>query len=194
FELRSATLGPLLNAFATCPGCAGQVEFEVNADELGADFPREAQSGQVEIHTFQEAGFSARFRLPDSTDLYAARACGSVEEARQTIFSRCMSPVESGQRTLSASEVPEPMIERFAAYVAGQEPAAGISLALRCPSCASQWELALDIVSFFWREIQAAARRILLEVDALARSYGWGEAEILSMSPARRQLYLEMAG
>jgi hypothetical protein len=49
-------------------------------------------------------------------------------------------------------------------------------------------------VSFFWREIQSAARRIVLEVDALARSYGWSEAEILNMTPARRQLYLEMVG
>ncbi len=33
--LRRATLGPDLHSFATCPGCGGQLEFELNADELG---------------------------------------------------------------------------------------------------------------------------------------------------------------
>jgi hypothetical protein len=35
------------------------------------------------------------------------------------------------------------------------------------------------------------ARRILQQVDALARVYGWNEAEILSLSQKRRQRYLE---
>jgi len=49
-----------------------------------------------------------------------------------------------------------------------------------------------DIVSFFWSEICVQAKRLLREVHILARAYGWREADILSMSAARRQLYLEM--
>ena len=52
----------------------------------------------------------------------------------------------------------------------------------------------MDVVGFFWREIQSAARRVVLEVDALARAYGWSEAAILGMSSARRNLYLELVG
>jgi hypothetical protein len=193
-ELRSATLGPRLNAFAVCPGCAAQLEFELDARELGAAFSTREPDAPAETHIFHDAGFSVSFRLPDSTDLYAASACGNVEDARRAIFLRCVNSVEAGQRTIAQSEIPETVIQRFAAYVAEREPAAEISLALSCPACTSQWELALDIVSFFWREIQAGARRLLLEVDALARAYGWGEADILSMSAARRQLYLEMVG
>jgi len=35
-------------------------------------------------------------------------------------------------------------------------------------------------------------RRLLVEVHALASAYGWSEQEILSLSDARRRLYLEM--
>ena len=35
--------------------------------------------------------------------------------------------------------------------------------------------------------------RILREVHTLAAAYGWSEAEILALSPARRRVYLELA-
>ena len=49
-----------------------------------------------------------------------------------------------------------------------------------------------DIVSFFWAEIDAWARRVLREVNVLARAYGWRESDILALSPVRRQIYLSM--
>jgi hypothetical protein len=49
-----------------------------------------------------------------------------------------------------------------------------------------------DIGAFLWEEIAAQARRLLREVHTLARAYGWREADILVMSAARRQAYLEM--
>jgi hypothetical protein len=49
-----------------------------------------------------------------------------------------------------------------------------------------------DIVSFFWTELSAQAKRLLREVHTLARGYGWREADILAMSARRRQLYLDL--
>jgi len=194
-QLRQATLGPVLNAFAVCPGCASELEFAMNTEELA---PASANvcvaEAKCDAHEFKQGLFSVRCRLPDSTDLYAAGSCGSVEEARQTILSRCITSIEGADSALVMGEIPASVAEGFEAYLSEQEPAAEISLKLQCPSCAQQWNLALDIVSFFWREIQAVARRIALEVDALARSYGWGETEILSMTSGRRQLYLELVG
>lgn len=189
--LRRATLGPALHAFATCPGCAGQLEFELNADEFGMGSGHEKQTN---AHTFQQGSFSVNCRLPDSTDLYAASSCASVEEARQTILSRCLLSFEDGGRALTTDEIPAAITDGIESFLSDREFADEISLKLECPACSRGWELALDIVSFFWREIQSAARRIVLEVDALARSYGWSEADILNMTQARRQLYLEMVG
>mgnify|MGYP001788484044 CR=1 FL=1 len=38
-----------------------------------------------------------------------------------------------------------------------------------------------------------AAERVLLDVDALARCYGWTESEVLRLSPTRRAAYLQLA-
>ena len=61
-----------------------------------------------------------------------------------------------------------------------------------CPACTFTWSEPFDIVTFFWAEIDAWARRLLADVHVLASSYGWSERDILALSPVRRQYYLEM--
>ena len=53
-------------------------------------------------------------------------------------------------------------------------------------------QLLFDIGAFLWSEIEACASRLLAEVDALARAYGWRERDILAMSGIRRAAYLDM--
>ena len=43
-----------------------------------------------------------------------------------------------------------------------------------------------------WTEVQAHAAQLLRDVHLLASNYGWREAEILNLSPVRRQAYLEL--
>ena len=50
----------------------------------------------------------------------------------------------------------------------------------------------LRIDPALWAELEAVARRLAMEVHTLASAYGWSESEILSLSDARRRLYLEM--
>ena len=64
---------------------------------------------------------------------------------------------------------------------------------IHCPKCGSRWHSTFDIVSYFWSELEVRAKRQLWEVHTLAAAYGWSEADILDMSPMRRQLYMEMA-
>jgi hypothetical protein len=45
-----------------------------------------------------------------------------------------------------------------------------------------------------WMRLQLAAERLLLDVDALARAYGWSEAQVLALPPLRRAAYLQMVG
>ena len=40
--------------------------------------------------------------------------------------------------------------------------------------------------------MEGRAKRLLMDVHLLARAYGWSEAEVLALSPARRRFYLEM--
>jgi hypothetical protein len=78
--------------------------------------------------------------------------------------------------------------------MAAADPQADVRLALSCPACGHQWQEVFDIVSFLWGEVQAWALRLLREVHTLASAYGWSEADILALSPQRRQMYLEMVG
>jgi hypothetical protein len=73
------------------------------------------------------------------------------------------------------------------------DPQAEMLLDLSCPTCGHAWQAVFEIVTFLWTEIRVRARRLLREVDALARAYGWAEGDILAMSEARRGLYLQMA-
>lgn len=73
------------------------------------------------------------------------------------------------------------------------DPLAEVLVDLRCELCGERWQALFDIVTFFWNELHARSRRLLQEIDLLARTYGWTEGEVLRMSEQRRGLYVEMA-
>ena len=76
---------------------------------------------------------------------------------------------------------------------AALDPAAALSFAVDCPACACQWDAAFDPARSLWSFVQSRAEQTLLDVDALARRYGWNEAEVLALSPTRRRAYLQLA-
>ena len=86
------------------------------------------------------------------------------------------------------------MIEDVCRAMSQVDPFGDIRLTLECPACRRSWELMFDIGAFVWREIDAWARRLLREIHALAKAYGWSEHSILEMSAERRSAYLELLG
>jgi hypothetical protein len=95
---------------------------------------------------------------------------------------------------IAVAALPGEVVAAVAARMAEADPQAEVQLALTCPVCAYRWQATFDILSFFWQEINDWAQRILREVHTLATAYGWREADILALSPRRRQFYLEMVG
>jgi|GraSoiStandDraft_46_1057282.scaffolds.fasta_scaffold131386_2 hypothetical protein len=181
-RLRALAAGPELAGFAECPACAERLEFVLDSDALlGAAEPPEAESSAVVVD-----GETLRFRLPDSRDLAAAAQCDDAASARRMLAERCVAGAEP--RALSEEAVAA-LAERMA-EVAGP---ADVVLALACPACEETWEAVFDVASFFWTETRAAARRLLSEVDELARAYGWDEDVVLGLTPRRRQSYLDLA-
>ena len=82
------------------------------------------------------------------------------------------------------------MIEALTTQMAEADPQAEIVLNFICPECNQAWQALFDIVAFLWAKISRQAQRHLQDVHTLARAYGWAEADILSLSPVRRQFYL----
>jgi hypothetical protein len=188
--LRERTSGPKLNGFVECPRCAQRLEFDVAVADLLVDAEPDAGEEARELAT---GGLEVRFRLPNSRDLAAVVGCEDTAAARNLLAQRCILRASRDGMPVAASELPAEVVDELARAMAAWDPQAEVMLNLRCPACGHDWQALFDVVTFFWAEVAAQARRLLHEVHTLARAYGWREADILGMSARRRRFYLEMA-
>ncbi|HEU4792603.1 MAG TPA: hypothetical protein VFS96_03000 [Nitrolancea sp.] len=186
--LRELMFGPRLECFAICPGCNEQLELAFNTADIQVSDAEPAEAILVESGDYQVSA-----RLPDSHDLVSLPA-ESPTDARRSLFERCVLQAARRGESVSTTELPEEVVAAVADRMSQADPIADIQFALTCPVCAHEWLEMFDIVSFLWSEINAGANRLLRDVNDLALAYGWREADILAMSPLRRQRYLEMIG
>jgi hypothetical protein len=183
------TFGRLLAGQAACPACGERVEFALDVRDLLA---ASVEGDGTEPFTLEHEGYTLRWRLPDSFDLAAIATLADVAEARQRLLERCLVEATLAGARLSIDQVPEPVVALVVEQMAARDPLAMTELAMACPACGLRWELVFDIAAFLWIKIEAQGRRLLREVHTLARAYGWPEADILALSPARRRAYLEL--
>ena len=186
-QLQTALFGAELTFLADCPKCKQRLEWAVNSSEFQCSENASADSE----HSVQVNEFNLRFRLPNTHDVAAAAACQTVEQARRLIFERCVLALECRGQNVRVEDAPEPIVAAAAQRMADADPVADIELALSCPACGHPWNAPFDVATHLWTELNAWAQKRLEEVHLLASAYGWGEAEILQLSPARRRYYLE---
>lgn len=189
--LRRQTIGDCIEAYAECPACRNGLEFELSCETLLLS----AATPNVTWTTVEHDGRAWELRGPNSRDLALAVLAADPEQARQIILSRC---VRKGAKDAEDAEDAEEMWTggdeaALAGRLSELDPLAEMLLDLRCEQCGEQWQAVFDIVTFFWNELQARSRRLLQEVDLLARTYGWTEEDVLRLSDQRRRLYVEMA-
>lgn len=187
--VRSETLGPVVELVSACPSCGDRVEFDFETADLLVS-PGTVPGATAEI---EFAGRSWRFRLPTSADLAGISGIPDEKTALHRLAGQCLMPENPGDG-LTVPEWSAATLDLLQQRMGELDPQAEITLDLLCPACAHRWHETFDIADFFWREIAAQSRQLLHDVDGLARTYGWSEAEILSLGPARRQAYLELAG
>jgi hypothetical protein len=188
-EVREALFGLDLPGVATCPNCQERLEFQMTTHSMRPEAP----SGALREDRFQSGPWEARYRLPSSRDLAAARDCPDTEAARAMLLARCVLQLTRGGDATPVERLPNTIASELAAEVVAADPGAETLVDLSCPSCATCWTDPFDISTYLWVELRAQARRLLIEVHMLARVYGWREADILAMSAMRRQAYLELA-
>jgi hypothetical protein len=188
-RLRELTLGSQLDSFAECPSCSEPLEFGLQVGDLLLDTPDCEARG-----CFCAQDWELQFRLLNSRDLATILGCQTVQAAQRQLVAQCVEEIHYQGEPRSLPDVPTEMIQQLSAQVATADPQAELLLDMTCPACDHQWQVLFDIVTFFWAELNAQARRLLQEVHVLARVYGWREADILAMSSMRRQLYLNMVG
>jgi hypothetical protein len=176
-KLRCATFGGRLSGRADCPCCREEHEFDLDIGEVLAAAPI-----QTESEIMLDNGL--RFRLPNSRDLAAIAHHNDAEAAIRHLLQRCC---------VNAPAAPDwpSLLDAVDAGIAALQGAADIQLRFDCIACGEPWTERLDVVGYIWEEIAEHARRLLDEVHGLAAHYGWSEQQILAMSGARRDAYLQ---
>jgi hypothetical protein len=187
---REQAFGPTITCVTTCPGCGRDSEFTLEIARLRA--PRRA--GPDQPLSLSRDGYEVEFRLPNGGDLVAIARSRDADEARARLLERCVLAVSNSGAAVATVELPRSTIDAMEDAMASADPGAEFRVSLACPVCARSWEAPFDIASVLWTELDAWARRLLLDVHVLASAYGWREADILGMSPVRRQAYLELVG
>lgn len=116
----------------------------------------------------------SRLRAPSSRDLAAAVRAGDAG-----VLATCCAP--------GSDPVPEDLETRLdLAY-----PLLNIRVELGCEGCGAAITERLDVVAYFWDELERNAWQLLDDVHSLAHAYGWSEAQILALGATRRRAYLD---
>jgi len=191
-RLHARLFGRRLDGVAQCPACGAAAEAGFDADDLLLE-PGDGVAVSAGGHELQSAahGLCVRFRPVDCGDLLALQGCADVADARRLLVERCVIEATSTRDGEPVTVLPDALQAELAQAMAAADPQADLQLAFHCPECAHDWEPGFDIARFLWQELHAWALRLLRDVDTLARHYHWSEADILAMTPRRRQAYLE---
>ena len=190
FQLREWMFGPRLINIAYCQKCNECIEWETDISDLRMS-DNSVKESQDE-YSFKIENFSIQFRLPNTNDIKCSIDNSDDNLDPKKILTNCLLDVKNDLEDFEISNLPDKVFDALENLIEKKDPQADIRMLLTCPNCSNQWEARFDIISYLWTEINSWAKNILQEVVFLARSLGWSEQEILSMSPKRRQMYIEL--
>jgi hypothetical protein len=159
-----------------CRACGERLSLELDPSALRAD--ASAERGR----TIRHAGRRIRVRPPDSHDI---AACLGAADPEAALLDAC---------TDAGPEPPAVLRDQLIQAMAELDPGAELLLAVTCPACGTGSDVPIDPGALAIAEVERQATLLLREVDQLARSYGWREADILALSAERRRAYVALTG
>jgi hypothetical protein len=186
--LRERLFGPHFLGLIPCPECEETLEISFQTGDVLLNPALEPK----ETHSLSVRGYDILFRPPTSLDLIRSGGL-DVESLKGNLIELCIEVAHEGQ-ALKPDQIPGDILDMVIKAMADCDPQADVQLELKCPFCGCEKLVIFDILHFLWTEIEAWAQRTLEEIHLLALAYGWSEADILAMSPLRRQAYLELVG
>jgi hypothetical protein len=190
-RIREATFGPTMTARSACRRCGEMAEFELTTTEVIA---RGRPSADGRPAGAQDGDTVVRVRLPTSRDLARVAALADPEDAALELARGCVEVASRGGEEVPSRSLAAATLAAVAEAVRAADPLAEVLVTVPCPACGEVGETLFDIGSYLWDEIAAEARRLIHEVDLLARAYGWREQDVLTLAPHRRRAYVGLAG
>jgi len=217
--LYGLSFGPRIDVSARCAeaGCAAVLEMELAVEDLLDPLPpararrsmRDRPAGTTraayeevpiagplrEITIAASPGpWRVQCRLPNGGDQEeAARlVSASARAAGDRILERCIARVsDANDRAVEPGLVLPVLRAPLAEALRRLDPQADTRLRFECPACGAESTAVFDAIRFVAPEL-GRADGIFVEVDRLARTYHWSEAEILALPVARRRRYLAL--
>lgn len=184
-QLRRATMGDDLDCVLPCSACGSRLELSLKI----SDFLLPPVEAEAEWQAVELDGVTLQVRAPNGEDLEAiAAVAGFDEEAAGTmLLRRCVTGAPADFLTPERETV-------LAGYLHELDPQAEVRLNFTCPQCGAGASALLDAARYLGKELAARQQALLQEIHWLALHYHWSEAEILSVPPVRRRLYLKLLG
>jgi len=189
--LHQSFFGGEIELLSHCPACGATAQFGADCSALAAEMP---PAGSASAHVLDSGDHHVEFRLPDGADVAAAASAGSVDRFAHRLLERCVLTCARRGEGVAVHELPAAVLDELSRRIEALDPGASVSFALACPQCPARWTAPLDIGELLWEKVRHAAERLVLDIDALARHYGWTEAEVLRLSATRRAAYLQLVG
>jgi hypothetical protein len=179
--LHARLFGKDMELYAECAECCEPLVFVIDTSQIAsAEDPATTPPLLIDDR-------EVICRPPVAGDVLAASV---ASDPRRWLAERCIEPGDDAKEGHPA--LTDDDIETLENWLREHHLLLEISLAIACPDCGYEWEQLLDIDELVWRDIDLESRRLLEDVDRLARSYGWSEADILAMRPERRRRYVEL--
>jgi hypothetical protein len=175
-----------LTITANCPQAACQ-----RALELALPFARLAvYAGVAPANIVQFPRPDApplALRLPTGRDQAAwqSQSYATQEEALAAIVGSLITGSSSAAEDIAR-------LAPLAAAMEEADPLVAFSVNARCPHCAHDDDLPLDLEGICVQKLKMHQRAILRDVHDLATRYGWSEAEVLSVPASRRAQYRQL--
>lgn len=188
-RLHASLFGGGADLVSHCPSCQTAAQFSVDCATLLEHVPAPADAL---THRLELDGFAIEFRLPTAADVQTASSDDTDDGFARRVLERCVLACLRSDVPASLNEVPDEVLDAVSKQMEALDPGATLSFAVRCPDCATQWDATLDAGALVWQKVQAAAERLFLDIDVLARAYGWTEQQVLSLPPVRRAAYLQI--
>ena len=185
-ELREATFGETMRCCASCPRCRADVEFDVAIGRL-----RQSTAPDNLALSAQLDGLRVRARFPTSEDMRAVERL-APDQVEACLWDRCIVVSDSDGLPVPTTSLDVAQRARIETLLDEADPLLDLCFDLACTECGLGWLAPSDIARATWSEVARCAQGVLAQVDTLARSYGWPEREILSLSRRRREMYLAM--
>lgn len=179
-DVHVAAFGDVVEGVLHCGSCDAVLEAPV----LLSDLPAATADGTATVAT---SGPALQVRVPTTRDLLAA---ADAPDPGAHLLACCVTSVTG--TPVHVAGLPPDVRAAVDAAAEGVAGPASVVVRATCPGCGAEARAPLDVPALLWERVQLAAPALLAEVAELAAAFAWSEAEVLSLSSARRHAYLSL--